>query len=120
MAPPAAVALLVLAVGFPPVRGPEVISPLGARFFARPDTKGAVVEVERKLDADPGNLELIMALGRAQVGVLRLHEAIATFSRGIALALDDKQFDTWYHLGLGVVISSWRIRFAVGGPIGPR
>jgi cytochrome c-type biogenesis protein CcmH/NrfG len=67
-------------------RGPEVVSPLGDRFYARPDEKGAVAEAEGKLAADPGNVDLVIALGRAQVGVLRLHEAIETFTRGIALA----------------------------------
>ena len=83
---PGFVALLWLAFGFHLPRGPEVISPLGAHFYAKPDQKGAVEDAEKKLAADPASVELLIALGRAQVGVLRLHEALATFTRAIALA----------------------------------
>jgi Flp pilus assembly protein TadD len=86
MSPAALVASLWLAWGSLLGRGPEVVSPLGDRFYARPDEKGAVADAEKKLEADPGNVDLVIALGRAQVGVLRLHEAIETFGRGIALA----------------------------------
>lgn len=85
MPPVALVAAFWLSFGAPP-RLPEVVSPLGPWFYPRPDTKGAVAEAERKLGADPKNVELIIALGRAQVGVLRLHEAIATFTRAVELA----------------------------------
>jgi len=86
MSPAALVASLWLAWGSLLGRGPEVVSPLGDRFYARSDEKGAVADAEKKLEADPGNVDLVIALGRAQVGVLRLHEAIETFGRGIALA----------------------------------
>jgi tetratricopeptide (TPR) repeat protein len=85
MTPAALVAALWLAWGYVLGRGPEVVSPLGGHFYARADEKGVVAAAEEKLAAEPANVELIVALGRAQVGVLRLHEAIATFSRGIAL-----------------------------------
>jgi tetratricopeptide (TPR) repeat protein len=84
MAPATLAALSCLALGFPPPPTPEVVSPLGASFYARLDDKGAVLEAERKLAADPTNVDLLIALGRAQVGVLRLREAIATFTLGIA------------------------------------
>jgi tetratricopeptide (TPR) repeat protein len=80
------VALCWLALGFHLPPGPEVVSPLGAHFHAKPDEKGAVAAAQDKLAADPTNVELLIALGRAQVGVLRLRDAIATFTRGIALA----------------------------------
>jgi tetratricopeptide (TPR) repeat protein len=89
MTPAALTAALWLASLFPAPPVPEVVSPLGARFYARMDVKGAVVEAERKLAADPDNVDLIIALGRAHVGVLRLREAIATFTRGIQLAPDN-------------------------------
>ena len=86
---PAAVAgtvsALVLALGFPPPRAPEVVSPLGAAFYARPDHKGAVLEARRKLDADPGSVDLLIALGRAHVSILQLQQAIDTFSRALPL-----------------------------------
>lgn len=85
MALAALVVALTVAFRVPP-QLPEVVSPLGASFYARPDDKGAVAAAEEKLKADPGNVDLIIALGRAQVGVLRLRDAIATFGRAIALA----------------------------------
>jgi tetratricopeptide (TPR) repeat protein len=91
--PPSACALLALLLAAAPDAGttatPEVVSPLGAKFYARPDEKNAVAEAEQKLAADPTNVELLIALGRAQVGVLRLRDAIATFTRGIALDPDN-------------------------------
>lgn len=64
---------------------PEVSSPLGAEFYARPDEKGAILEAEKKLAADPKNVELIIALGRAQAEVWRYRDAISTYSRGIEM-----------------------------------
>lgn len=61
-----------------------MFSPLGAAHYPRFDQKGVVAEAERKLAADPTSVDLI--IGRAQVAVLRLHDAIETLGRGIALA----------------------------------
>jgi tetratricopeptide (TPR) repeat protein len=68
---------------------PEVISPLGAKFYAQPDEKNQVAEAEKKLAADPKNVELIIALGRAQAGVWRYRDAIATYTRGIEIDPDN-------------------------------
>lgn len=62
---------------------PEVVSPVGAKFYAQPDEKGVVAEAEKKLAADPKNMELIIALGRAQATVWRYRDAITTYTRGI-------------------------------------
>ena len=64
---------------------PEVISPGGARFFAQPDEKGVVAEAEKKLAADPKNIELIIKLGGAQASVWRYRDAISTYTRGIQM-----------------------------------
>ena len=64
---------------------PEVISPIGAKFYSQADEKGQVAEAEKKAAADPGNIELIIALGRAQATVWRYRDAIATYTRGIQL-----------------------------------
>lgn len=64
---------------------PEVVSPLGAKFYSQPDEKGIVAEAEKRLAADPGNIELLIALGRAQATVWRYRDAIATYTRGIAI-----------------------------------
>jgi tetratricopeptide (TPR) repeat protein len=77
--------LALLGLGGPP-QSPEVISPFGEKFYADADTKGAVAKAEAELAADPKNVELLIKLGRAQVGIWRLRDAVATFSRAIALA----------------------------------
>lgn len=64
---------------------PEVISPLGEKFYSQPDEKGLVAEAEKKLAADPRNIELIIALGRAQATVWRFRDAIAAYTRGIEM-----------------------------------
>jgi tetratricopeptide (TPR) repeat protein len=64
---------------------PELVSPLGVKFYSQPDEKGQVAEAEKKLAADPKNIELIIALGRAQATVWRFRDAITTFTRGIEM-----------------------------------
>jgi tetratricopeptide (TPR) repeat protein len=64
---------------------PEVVSPFGAKFYPQPDEKGVVAEAEKKLAADPKNIELIIELGRAQASVWRYRDAIATYTRGIQI-----------------------------------
>lgn len=65
---------------------PEIVSLLGVKHYAQPDEKGVVKEAEQKLAADPKNIELVIALGRAQGSIWRFHDAIATYTHGIALA----------------------------------
>lgn len=62
---------------------PELISRLGTKFYAQADEKNQIAEAEQKLAADPKNIELIIALGRAQAAVWRYRDAIATYTRGI-------------------------------------
>jgi tetratricopeptide (TPR) repeat protein len=66
-------------------QSPEVVSPLGAKFYAQADEKGAVAEAEKKLAADPKNVDLIIELGRAQASVWRYRDAIATYTRGMEI-----------------------------------
>lgn len=70
-------------------QNPELVSPLGAKFYAQADEKGVVAEAEKKLAADPKNVELIIALGQAQASVWRYHDAIATYTRGLEIAPDN-------------------------------
>ncbi len=65
---------------------PELISPLNRKFYSLADEKGVVAEAEQKLAADPSNIDLLIALGRAQASIWRFRDAIATFTRGIELA----------------------------------
>jgi tetratricopeptide (TPR) repeat protein len=64
----------------------------GTNYFAQEDATGAVAAAEKALAADPKNVELILALGRAQAGIWQFRDAIATYTRGLALAPDDARF----------------------------
>lgn len=68
---------------------PEITSLLGVKLFAQADEKGEIAAAQSKLDADPKNIDLIIALGRAQSNAWRYHDAIATYTRGIRLAPND-------------------------------
>jgi tetratricopeptide (TPR) repeat protein len=50
-----------------------------------PDDKGTVAEAQKKLAADPKSVKLILDLGRAQAGVWRMEDAIASFTQGLKL-----------------------------------
>src|SRR5687768_8124699 len=82
----AAILLVFVIVGQAQTQSePEVVSPLGAKFYSQADEKGLVAEAEKKLASDPKNIELLIALGRAQATVWRYRDAIATFTRGIEM-----------------------------------
>lgn len=65
---------------------PEIVSLLGVKHFAQADEKGEIAKAQEKLAADPNNVELIIALGRAQAGVWRYNDAIDTYTRGVRVA----------------------------------
>jgi tetratricopeptide (TPR) repeat protein len=69
-------------------------SPAGVEYRSQPDT-GAVARAERALAADPRNVDLIIALGVAQSGVRQYLEAIATFTRGLAIAPNSAMLYRW-------------------------
>ena len=118
---------------------PEVVSLLGKKLYASPAEGEELAKLQanleegaRAVEADPDNVETIIAYGRALAGLWRYHEAIEVYSKGIAshpgeamlyrhrghryisirefgkattdlakaAALNDKDFDIWYHLGL--------------------
>ncbi len=68
---------------------PEIVSPLGVKHFANADEKGEIATAEAKLAADPKNIDLLIALGRAQANVWRYNDAIETYARGLKLAPND-------------------------------
>jgi tetratricopeptide (TPR) repeat protein len=70
-------------------RKPEITSLLGAKYYAQNDDKGDVQAAEVKLAGDPKNVDLIIALGRAQAQVWRYHDAIETYARGMKIAPDN-------------------------------
>ena len=69
-------------------------SPAGVEYRAERDT-GAIARAESALAADPRNVARIIALGVAQSGVRQYREAIATFTRGLAIAPDDAMLYRW-------------------------
>ncbi|HSE52355.1 MAG TPA: tetratricopeptide repeat protein [Gemmatimonadales bacterium] len=69
-------------------------SPAGVEYRSLPDT-GTIAQAERTLAADPRNVEHLIALGLAQSGARQFREAIATFTRGLALAPDNPTLLRW-------------------------
>lgn len=65
---------------------PEITSLLGAKYYAQPDDKGEIAKAQEKLAPDPNNVELIIALGRAQANAWRYNDAIETYTRGVKIA----------------------------------
>ncbi|HEX9002423.1 MAG TPA: hypothetical protein VGB07_21130, partial [Blastocatellia bacterium] len=59
-----------------PEAKPEITSLLGVKHFANADEKGEIAAAEQKLAADPKNINLLIALGRAQANVWRYNDAI--------------------------------------------
>jgi tetratricopeptide (TPR) repeat protein len=64
---------------------PELVSLLGIKLYAKKDEKGDVATAEKKLAGDPKNIDLLIALGRAQGTIWRFNEAVATFTQAIKL-----------------------------------
>lgn len=91
------VALSQVAAPDKPAEQPEVISLLGVKHYAQPDEKNEVKAAETRLLTDPKNIELIIALGRAQANIWRYQDAIETYSRGIRV--DAKNAMLYRHRG---------------------
>jgi len=75
-------------------QNPEYRSPAGVTYVSQPDT-GGVARAESALAAAPRDVHRIMQLGIAQSAIRRYREAIATFSRGIAIAPDSGILYRW-------------------------
>ena len=65
---------------------PEIVSLLGVKHYAQGDDKGEIAKAQEKLAADPKNVELIIALGRAQATIWRYNDAIETYTGGVKIA----------------------------------
>ncbi len=84
----------------PPV---EYRSVQGVVFRADADT-GPVARATAALASNPRNVDLLLALGLAQAGARQYREAIATFTRGLAVAPDDAVLYRWRghrHISVG-------------------
>ena len=69
-------------------------SPAGVAYRAQADT-GPIARARQALAAEPRSVERIVQLGLAQSGARQFREAIATFTRGLALAPDDPVLLRW-------------------------
>jgi tetratricopeptide (TPR) repeat protein len=68
---------------------PEVVSPLGKSFVAKPDTSGAIAKVDAALAKDPKNIDLLLDAAGARATVLQFADAIRLYTQVIALAPAD-------------------------------
>jgi tetratricopeptide (TPR) repeat protein len=91
-----AVTCLILAVA--PMMGAaqsvQYRSPAGVEYRASADT-GAIARAQAALAGNPSNVDAIIALGLAQAGLMQYREAIATFTRGIAIAPSNPLLYRW-------------------------
>jgi tetratricopeptide (TPR) repeat protein len=69
-------------------------SPSGVEYRSQIDT-GAIAKAESALVADPRNIDRVVQLGVAQSGVRQFREAIATFTRGLAISPDNALLLRW-------------------------
>src|SRR5262245_8199081 len=88
--------LALLAAGAVPARGQAVQyrSRAGVQYKSQPDT-GAIARAQAALAAEPRNVDRIIALGIAQSGARQFREAIATFTRGIAIDPNNALLYRW-------------------------
>jgi tetratricopeptide (TPR) repeat protein len=73
-----------------PDAGPlQFTTPLGRQAYARSDSDGAVARADAALAADPRNVDLLLAAGRARDAAWRYTEAVDLYTRALAIAPDD-------------------------------
>lgn len=72
----------------------QYTSPSGVAYRALSDT-GSIARAESALAADPKNVDKIIALGVAQSGMRQFREAIATFTKGLAIAPENAMLYRW-------------------------
>jgi tetratricopeptide (TPR) repeat protein len=68
---------------------PQVVSPLGKRFFAKADADGAIAKADAALAADPSNFDLLIAAARAHDVALQFDTSIAMYTKAIGMAPND-------------------------------
>jgi tetratricopeptide (TPR) repeat protein len=89
---------LLFVLSFAPVgagaQSVQYISPAGVTYRSQRDS-GPVARASRALAPDPHNVPLLIALGVAQAGPRQMREAIATFTRALAIAPNDAMLYRW-------------------------
>ena len=88
--------LAVAAVAVAPLGAQSVQyrSAAGVAYRSQADT-GPIARARAAVAAEPRNVERIVALGIAQSGARQFREAIATFTRGLAVAPGDPMLYRW-------------------------
>ncbi|HEY6809367.1 MAG TPA: hypothetical protein VI160_11330 [Gemmatimonadales bacterium] len=72
----------------------EYRAPSGAVYRSQADT-GPIARAQQALAADPRNVDKIIALGLAQSNARQYREAVATFTRGLAIAPNNALLLRW-------------------------
>lgn len=75
-------------------QGVQYTSPAGVAYRAQADT-GPIARAQQALTRDPRNAQRIIELGIAQSGARQFREAIATFTRGIAIEPRNAMLYRW-------------------------
>lgn len=92
--PSLTVLLVVCSLAPAASQNPEYRSPAGVTYVSQTDT-GGVARAESALAAAPRDVHRFIQLGLAQSAIRRYREAIATFTRGIAIAPDSGILYRW-------------------------
>lgn len=65
---------------------PQYVSPAGKKYYAQPDAKNVVTEAQKKVEADPKNVDSLIALGDAHASLWSHKMAIEVYNRAFELA----------------------------------
>jgi Flp pilus assembly protein TadD len=87
-------ATLLIAASTVAAQSVQYRSPAGVEYRSQRDT-GAIARAQAALNADPKNVDKIIALGVAQSGVRQFREAIETFTKGMAIAPNNAMLYRW-------------------------
>src|ERR1041385_8648985 len=86
--------LAILAAAPLAAQSVQYTSPAGVVYRAQNDT-GSIARAKAALDADPKNVDKLIALGVAQSGARQFREAIETFTNGLKIAPNNAMLLRW-------------------------
>jgi Flp pilus assembly protein TadD len=72
----------------------QYTSPAGITYRSQADT-GPIARAQRAVDADPRNVQKLIALGIAQSGARQMQEAVRTFTRALAIEPENPILYRW-------------------------
>jgi len=67
----------------------EITSALGRKLYALPDDDGSIAAAQKSLAANPKDVNLVLALSKAQAAKRQYREAVTTCTAGLKFALDN-------------------------------